>query len=251
MGCQNSAAPLPTGSSVFVPTSIPEIDQMYRTAEQSFLSFHKDSGTMLVAIDTFQTATGGVRGSTAKAVLATLVAVMADLRQSDYSLIPQTTFPGLCIADSALRHEGAQRAWHLWDSLAGELLIMMSEIETYFPQANHCAEIPRRVKDLVEKLSREDDIRVIDLRKLHTFIAFNNAALLDGAGEFHTAVTRIKNIILEAVSVIEALHVPARMSRLKDLSVVAMTLKAFDPLEVLQHLQTPLTEFLHEIKPQT
>ena len=239
-----------TGSSVFVPTSIPEIDQMYKTAEQSFLSFHKDSGTMLVAIDTFQTATGGGRGSTARAVLATLVAVMADLRESDYSLIPQNTFPGLCIADTALVHEGAQRAWHLWDSLAGELLIMMSEIEAYFPQASHCAEIPKRVKELVEKLSREDEIRVIDLRKLHTFISLNNAALLDGASEFHTAVTRIKTIILDAVVVIESLHVPARLKRLKDLSVVAMTLKAFDPLEVLQHLQNPLNEFLQELKAQ-
>ena len=247
MGCQSSSEPSLTGSSTFVPTSVSEIDQMYKTAELTYLNFHKDSGTMLVAIDTFQTATGGGKKSTAKAVLATLVAVMADLLESDYAIIPQTTFPGLSVADSALRHTEAQRAWHLWDSLAGELLIMITEIEAYFPQASDCAEIPKKVKTLVETLSKNDDIRVIDLRKLNTFIAMNNRALLDGAGEFHTAVYRIKSIISEAVIVIETLHMSKKMKKLQEISTAAMKQEIFDPLLVLEHFPVELAEFLDEL----
>jgi hypothetical protein len=205
---------------------------------------------MLVAIDAFHTATGEGKGvgGTAKALVATLIATMADLEASHLPIRLSPSFPGLYLSEDSLTRPEAQRAWHLWDALAGELLVMMTEIETYFPQADYCAALPGKVGEVIERLSKEDDIRVIDLRKLDSFVSKNKLALLDGANDFHTAVHRVKTIVSEAVTVLETLRSPEKLKRLQGLAIAAARMEVFDPILVLERFEPEVRDFLADVK---
>ena len=250
MGCQSSADRLERNLGAFAATSVPELDALYMEADTTLKAFQRDCGTMLIAIDTFETVAGGhkgVPGAVARALTATLIAVIADLDSSGLPARPTRVLPGLEVARFGLTHSESKRAWVLWDSLAGELLVMLKEVERYFPQACNCAKLPVIVDAYLHHLSKNADMRVIDIRKISAVVAFNKTALLQSAGEFHNAVHRLKSILAEALTVLEALHNPARLKRLKELGSAAAKIQAFDPLLVLDHFQSGIKDFLKDV----
>ena len=250
MGCQTSGDRLERNLGSFAATSIPELDALYMEADTTLKAFQRDCGTMLIAIDTFETVAGGhkgVPGAVARALTATLIAVIADLESSGLPTRPTHMLPGLEVARFALTHSESKRAWVLWDSLAGELLVMLKELERYFPQANSCAKLPGIVDAYIHHLSKNADMRVIDIRKITTVVCFNKTALLQSAGDFHGAVHRIKSILAEALTVLESLHNPVRLKRVKELGSAAAKIQAFDPLLVLDHFQSGIKDFLKDI----
>lgn len=252
MGCQNSASSLRHGPSPFIATSAPALDSLYTQADLAILTFHKDCGSMLIAIDTFETAAGGERGvpgMMAKALVATLIAVIGDLESSGLPTRPCRTMPGLQIAQFALTHDESRRAWGLWDVLSGELLTMITEVERYFPLANTCAGLFRAADKIIEELSNNTDIRVIDLRKLMMIVSFNNEALLKAGAEYHGAIGRIRSIITEVLAVLESLHTQKHLSRLKELGSAAAKIQAFDPLLVTEHFKSGIKDFVKAVLP--
>ena len=253
MGCQNSASGLRRGLSLFISTSIPELDSLYQHADLAILTFHKECGTMLVAIDTFETVAGGMKGvpgSMSKALITTLIAVIGDLESSGLPTRLSGRLPGLEVAQFALTHDESRRAWILWENLSGEMIEMIAEVERYFPHANECAGVMLATEAIIEKLTAHTDIRVIDLRKLMMVITYNNDALVQAAAEFHGAIARIKGIVLEAVAVLEALHKPKFLKRMKELGSAAAKIQAFDPLLVMDHFESGIKEILRGVTPK-
>ena len=226
------------------------IDDLYQRADDSLHSFHSDCGGMLVALDSFQTAAGGGKGPgmMAKAVIATVIATIADLESSGLPTLPCHRLPGLEVAQHALKHEESRRAWILWQSLSEELLVMIRDVENYFADANYCASLPQQVEEYVHTVSIRSETRVIDLRKLSTVVSYNTIALLESASEFHSALYRIKTRTLEAVSVLETLHKPAKLKRVKELGSAASKIQAYDPLLVLEHFESGIRDFLMEVR---
>ena len=225
----------PTG--MFIRTSNPDIDSMYRDLDEAFSQLTEQGGPLTVALDTFITVTGGSRypSSTAHGLVATLIVALADTQQDSFGVTE--SFPGLTIDSNELRHIEALRAWELWRNLTVETVRAVRELDVYLSRALRCAEIPENLSKALTRISHRSETRVIDLRKLTVIMEANQPMLLEAADAFHTAVGRLRDIASEAAAVMEGLKTDGKRAELVQISKLAAAEEVYDPITLMTRFQ--------------
>lgn len=233
MGCQSSIVKLkPNGS--FIPTSNPEIDDLYKELDEAISQLNRQGGPMVVAIDTFVTVTGGSKysASTAHGLVATLIVTLAELPQES-QLVLMNQYPGLIVDIDRLAHIESLRAWELWRNLSYELLKAIADLDSYLSHALRCAEIPDSISKALTRLSHDSEIRVIDLRKLNIILEANRPVLLEAADSFHRSIEKVVQIVEESLAVLEGLRVEEMRRALLELCNEAALARIYDPQRIM------------------
>ena len=226
MGCSASdAAP-----KAFLYTSNQRIDEMYASATETIELLRRESGPLIVSLDSFLAVTGSPTPpfSVSCALLSLLIPLVHDLHLSP-PLPLRPYFPGLEFLQYKVTALSLLRAWEVWIKLSKEISFSLDYLQKSLPRAVESGFIPFLVEREVTGLSLEPDIRAIDLRKLRKAIDQNSLVLLASAEDLHNTIKRVKTAALEAISVLEALASKAELQH----RVVELALEACkDPADV-------------------
>lgn len=238
MGCSASdGAP-----RAFLYTSNPRIDEIYATAAETIELLRRESGPLIVSLDSFLAVAGSPTPpfSVSCALLCLLIPLTQDLRLSP-PLPLRPCFPGLSFLQCQITAVSLLRAWEVWRKLCKEIGFSLDYLQRALPRAFESGIAPFLVEREVVGLSMEQDIRAIDLRKLRRVIDQNSAVLLASAEELHTTIKRVKAAALEATTVLEVLTARVELQH----RVVELGLQGWeDPAEVWNRQESEVRDLV-------
>lgn len=244
MGCNTSSAE-PKG---FLYTNYRRIDTIYEEAREVCEQLTRESGPLIVALDTFLT----VIGSPAPpyplscGLFALFIPLIHDLQlQSPLPL--QDSFPGLTVLNYKITSIALLRAWEVWVRLSKEIGFALDYLTASLPRVIDSGFIPFRIDREIAGLSINPDIRPIDLRKLRKVTESNSRFLFLSCEELHKTVARVRSAALETIEVVEALK---RDTALQTEVVALGRAGDTDPGEVWRQKEPAIRSLVTQVFPQ-